>query len=67
MADNERLIVFDIKEVDGKYDITTEDSRAWGYGCRGLPSTEVLRTMQEMSKWLHSWVGIDVVFALEVN
>jgi hypothetical protein len=67
MTDNERLIVFDITEVDGTYNITTEDSRARGYGCRGLPPTEVLRTMQEMSKWLHSWVGIDVVFAFEVD
>lgn len=62
---NERLIVFDITEVDGKYDITTKDSRALGYGCRGLSSTEVLGTMQEMSKWLHAWLGFEVVFAFE--
>lgn len=67
MMDNEKLIVFDIKEVDGKYDITAKDSCALGYGCRGLPPTEVLKTMQEMSKWLHDWVGFDVVFAFEVN
>jgi len=67
MTDNERLIIFDITEVDGTYDITTKDSRALGYGCRGLPSTEVLVTIREMSKWLHDWVGFDVVFAFEVD
>lgn len=67
MADNERPVVFDITEIYGKYDITTKDSRALGYGCRGLPSTEVLTTMQEMSKWMHVWVGFDVVFAFEVD
>lgn len=67
MTDNERPIVFTITEVDGKYDITTKDSRALDYGCRGLPSTGVLVTMQEMSKWLHDWVGFDVVFAFEVD
>lgn len=67
MTNNERLIVFDITEVDGKYDITTKDSRAWGYGCLGLPQTEVLGTMQDMSKWLHSWAGFDVVFRFEVD
>ena len=63
----ERLIVFDITEVDGVYNITTEDSRALGYGYFGLPSTEVLATMQEMSKWLHARVGFDVVFAFDVD
>lgn len=67
MADSERLIVFDVTVIDGLYDITTKDSRALGYGCRGLPSTEVLGTMQEMSKWLHDRVGFDVVFAFEVD
>ena len=67
MSDNERLIIFDITEIDGTYDITTKDSRALGYGCRGLPSTEMLVTMQEMSKWLHDWAGFDVVFAFEVD
>lgn len=66
MEDKERFIVFNITEVDGTYDITTEDSRALGYGCRGLPSTETLRTMQEMSEWLHH-KGFDVVFAFEVD
>ena len=67
MADNERLIVFNITEVDGTYDITTEESCARGYGCRGLSPTEVFSTMQGMSKWLHDWVGFDVVFAFEVD
>ena len=67
MPDNERLIIFNITEEDGVYDITTEDSRARGYGCRGLSSSEVLRTMQDMAKWLHDWVGFDVVFAFEVD
>lgn len=67
MPDNERLIIFDITEVDGTYDITTKDSCALGYGCRGLPSTEVFRTMQEISKCLHDWLGFDVVFALKVD
>jgi len=67
MPDNERLIIFDITEVDGTYDITTKDSCALGYGCRGLSSTEVVRTMQEMSKWLHERLGFDVVFAFEVD
>lgn len=67
MLDNERLVIFDIAEVDGVYDITTKDSRALGYGCRGLPLTEVFVTMQEMSKWMHDWVGFDVVFAFEVD
>ena len=65
MSDNERLIIFDITEIDGTYDITTKDSCASGYGCRGLPSTEVLATMQEMSKWLHERLGFNVVFAFE--
>ena len=67
MADNERPIVFNITEIDGTYDITTEDSCVFGYGCRGLPSTEVLTTMREMSKWMHDWVGFDVVFRFEVD
>ncbi len=68
MADNERLVIFDITVVDNLYySITTEDSRASGYGCRGLSSTEVLVTMQEMSKWMHEWVGVDVVFAFKVG
>lgn len=67
MEDNERLIVFDITEVDGVYDITTKYSRALGYGCLGLSSSEVLVTMQEMSKWLHEMVGFDVVFTFEVD
>ena len=67
MTDNERLIVFDITEVDGAYNITTEDSRARYYGYLGLPSSKVLVTMQEMSKWLHDRVGFDVVFAFEVD
>ena len=66
MADNERPIVFDITGAYGVYNITTEDSRALGYGCRGLPPTDVLVTMQEMSKWLHH-KGFDVVFAFEVD
>lgn len=64
---DERLVVFDITEAGGKYDITTKDSRALGYGCRGLSSTEVFVTMQEMSKWMHDWVGFDAVFAFEVD
>ena len=67
MTDNERLVIFDITEVDGTYDITTKDSCALGYGCRGLSSTEVFSTMQEMSKWLHDWVGFDAVFAFAVD
>jgi hypothetical protein len=67
MLDNVRLVIYDITEVDGKYDITTKDSRALGYGCRGIPSTEVLVTMHKMSKWMHDWVGFDVVFAFEVD
>ena len=67
MPDNERFVVFNNTKVDGTYDITTEDSCALGYGCRGLPSTEVFTTMQEMSKWMHDWVGIDVVFKFEVD
>lgn len=63
MTGNERLIVFNIVEVDGAYNITTEDSRACGYGYFGLPSTAVLATMQGMSEWLHFRKGFDVVFA----
>ena len=66
MPDSERPVVFDITVVDSLYySITTEDSRAVGYGCRGLSSTEVLVTMQEMSKWMHDWAGFDVVFAFK--
>lgn len=65
MEHNERFIVFNITEVDGTYDITTKESCAQGYGCRGLPATEVVSTMREMSKWLHDWAGFDVVFAFE--
>ena len=65
MVDNDRLVVFNIKEVDGKYDITTNDCRARGYGCIGVTPLEVLVTIREMSKWLHSWAGFDVVFAFE--
>ena len=67
MADKERLIVFNITEVDGTYDITTEESCARGYGCRGLSPTEVFGAMQEMSIWLHDWAGFDVVFAFKVD
>ena len=52
MSDNERFIVFNITEIDGTYDITTEESCARGYGCRGLPSTEVFKTMQEMDNFI---------------
>lgn len=68
MADNERPVVFDITVVDSLYySITTKDNRALGYGCHGLPSTKVLEVMQEMSIWMHEWVGVDVVFAFKVG
>ena len=65
IINNEKPVVFNITEIDGLYDITTEDSRGRGYGCRGLSSTEVPVTMQEMSKWMHDWAGFDVVFAFK--
>lgn len=65
MTNSERLIIFDVTEIDDVYDITTKDSRALGYECRGLPFTEVFRTMHDMYKWLHDRVGLDVVFAFE--
>ena len=67
MEDKERPIIFNITEIDGTYDITTQESCALGYGCRGLSSTEVFKTMQEMSKWLHDWAGFDVAFRFEVD